>query len=141
MNQYLKLICSYYASELISNLEFEPFLKIFIASFELKFTAKVAQSNFLIYCWALCTQAEGCDYETLAKRHLYIHSAVHAETKDFKCPHCEKAFKSKPALAQHVRIMHVQDVQYSCPKCSFTSHAKQYVQRHMVVHSDHKRHK
>lgn len=86
-------------------------------------------------------QSEGCNYETLAKRHLFIHSAVHTVTKDFTCEHCAKAFKSKPALTQHVRIMHTTDVQYNCPKCSFSSHAKQYVQRHMVVHSDVKRHK
>ena len=86
-------------------------------------------------------QAEGCNYETLARRHLYIHSSVHTEIKNFTCEHCGKAFKSKPALSQHLRIMHTKDVDYKCPECSFTSHAKQYVQRHMVIHSDTKRHK
>ncbi|XP_067928477.1 zinc finger and BTB domain-containing protein 41-like isoform X2 [Watersipora subatra] len=84
---------------------------------------------------------EGCTYETLARRHLHIHSSVHTVTKDFTCEHCGKAFKSKPALSQHLRIMHTKDVHYRCPKCTFTSHAKQYVQRHMVIHSDTKKHK
>ena len=48
MNQYLKIICSYCARE-ISNLEFKPFLKIFIASFELKYTAKIFRSNIFLF--------------------------------------------------------------------------------------------
>jgi uncharacterized Zn-finger protein len=47
------------------------------------------------------------------------HVLVHADAKDFRCPICEKEFKTSGDLADHVRHHESDDVRYThcCELC------------------------
>ncbi|XP_064540526.1 zinc finger protein 665-like [Drosophila montana] len=60
---------------------------------------------------------------------------IDAKNNQFKCPHCQKAFKKKCNLANHIRT-HTGERPYRCPHCPKLF--KQFVRlrSHIVTHAD-----
>ncbi|XP_061402531.1 zinc finger protein 624-like [Musca vetustissima] len=61
------------------------------------------------------------------KRHIYLN---HICEKKFKCTMCEKAFKRKQDLKEHISV-HTGEALYTCPSCpmTFSSSANMYKHR------------
>lgn len=83
-----------------------------------------------------CTHPD-CNFKTpILSRLKNTHMKIHSDTKDFKCDHCDKAFKNSKQLKNHRRI-HSKLVPIrirKCPHCnlSFSAH---YIKLHLLTHA------
>jgi len=55
--------------------------------------------------------------------------------KPHTCPHCNKQFKRKNYLHNHVKHLHLKEKIFSCDICDYTSSKKGHVKRHMLTHT------
>ena len=65
-------------------------------------------------------KAESVECELCSKvisvQHLPVHmERIHLEGNEIKCPTCEKEFKGRGALAQHIWIAHKSKKDKKCP--------------------------
>ncbi|XP_055304819.1 zinc finger protein OZF-like [Sitodiplosis mosellana] len=57
-----------------------------------------------------------CEYSTLWKSHLNLHSLKHTGEKPFGCDFCLKRFAQKNNLRVHMKV-HVEEFLFHCPGC------------------------
>lgn len=62
---------------------------------------------------------------------------MHTGVKPFGCTVCEKRFRQKNHLADHV-CMHTGEQPFTCSQCSKTFAIKRYLRLHVKMHSDEK---
>lgn len=102
---------------------------IFYRSFHLKYHLENEHGQGSLYRCHLCGT-------TLASKHsLEIHMiSKHNGVKPFTCPFatCSKAFAQKFDLIRHVDIHHKQEIAFHCPNCSYKTHYKQCLTRHVA---------
>ncbi|XP_061193318.1 zinc finger protein 852-like [Saccostrea echinata] len=73
------------------------------------------------------------------RRNTMRHARMHSQTKEFKCPSCDKSFNEKDQLQKHLRL-HTGEKPYRCRHCpkafnhnvSLKAHVKKY---HPDVHN------
>ncbi|KAI8130284.1 Zinc finger protein Gfi-1b [Lucilia cuprina] len=63
------------------------------------------------------------------KKHLSLHKV---EPK--LCPHCNKSFKKKISLEEHIAAQHLNQLQYGCAYCSKKYASKSTLQLHLQSH-------
>lgn len=77
-----------------------------------------------------------CNFKTpILSRLKNTHMKIHLDTKDFKCDHCDKAFKNSKQLKNHRRI-HSKLVPIrirKCPHCG-QSYSAHYFKEHLLTH-------
>ncbi len=73
--------------------------------------------------WTFCLRA----HETLA-------TALQT-ARNFKCPQCEKSFKTNRDLKQH-SIVHSQTKNFECPKCGKLFKTNRDLQSHLRTHNN-----
>ena len=61
-----------------------------------------------------------CNYSTTYKSDLKVHAVTYSNTRAHKCDNCEKCFKRKKNLTQHINSVHNKDRKYECDVCKKT---------------------
>jgi len=85
------------------------------------------------------TQSFTCQYcpkvfgrKTLLENHI----RRHFDYRPYKCPHCEKSFKTRQYLTGHINGVHKNDKQFVCDKCdarfSWRTTWKRHMQNHLL---------
>lgn len=82
---------------------------------------------------------EECGKSCGQKSALKQHMETHTEERPFQCFMCPKMFKSAQQAKMH-EIWH-KDTTYPCPHCDLKLKSKITLRRHMLVHSDIRKHK
>lgn len=68
---------------------------------------------------------------------LHRHQAIHAPTKDFHCPNCQKSFKTKIALKVHNDAVHaIMKVFVNCPICNVIIQEKNLKSHIKIQHTE-----
>ncbi|CAH1980910.1 unnamed protein product [Acanthoscelides obtectus] len=91
-------------------------------------------------------QCPYCPYRTVEKawldRHFITHSDVVSGIKLMKCEHCNKSFKQKVTLDNHILHKHPEFMSsvtkkiHQCPYCPYRTVEKGGLNRHLITHSD-----
>ncbi|XP_053695235.1 gastrula zinc finger protein XlCGF57.1-like [Sabethes cyaneus] len=77
---------------------------------------------------------EYCFQEFTIVKEKYEHETVHAsETKPYKCPQCDGAFKDKVGLRSHIRI-HSAVKRFKCQYCEMRFHQRGNLTAHERTH-------
>ena len=81
------------------------------------------------------TKVENCensleDLEELEEDPLNINSVVHEGKKDFKCNICNRGFKHRTSLCQHIDRVHEKDI-VKCGICDIHLKPKNNIHQHM----------
>ena len=66
------------------------------------------------------------------KRAIIEHMVVHSEERPFACRICGKTYKTKKILRRHEGIHAMSRNSYQCPECTFKTHWKTNIKRHIV---------
>ena len=80
-----------------------------------------------------------CDYRTHLKQNLTRHKLSHMP-KAQQCTQCDKKFRTKTDLKQHVATMHGGE-HHHCDQCDYYSERRARLLEHMRVHTGEKRYK
>jgi uncharacterized Zn-finger protein len=89
-----------------------------------------------------------CDYSSYQKNDIDRHQAVHLDgknasreyRKDFRCDHCDKAFKTKRTLVGHLKIVHKKVKEFQCDECDKAYDLRENLQSHInAIHKKMKR--
>lgn len=88
-----------------------------------------------------CTQ---CDKKFLLNYDLQRHLIKHDATRRLNCPHCEKWFKTKPSLDNHIKIIHEtdrenQEKNFTCSICNSSYFHRRHLDYHMRKHTNDRR--
>ena len=65
--------------------------------------------------------------------HLEVHKKTHQAEKEFKCDVCSYSSHSKQGLKRHVDNVHIA-AKHKCPSCSFETTSSHYLQTHLKTH-------
>lgn len=74
-------------------------------------------------------------YRERKLRHHVTHAHATEETKQFKCPDCDKAFVSNSLLIDHTRKMHENLRPFICEVCACTFKTKHILKEHSLTHT------
>ena len=71
-----------------------------------------SKSNLQVSChWSIVFP---CSFSLVNPQ---AHLKLHFENKTFSCPHCDKEFRGKKSLLEHVATKHNNEKKFSCPQC------------------------
>ncbi|KAH3722085.1 zinc finger protein 91-like [Dreissena polymorpha] len=88
----------------------------------------VVKKNMLYSC-AICGRL--LTYKAL-RRHKLTHM-IDDNHKPFKCRHCNKSFRSKIHLEDHIRVAH-RKYRFKCSKCDRSFKSRQMIEQHIAKH-------
>jgi len=55
--------------------------------------------------------------------------------KSYRCVYCNKEFKTRSSMNNHIKFLHKKDKMFSCDVCDYTSSKKDHVKQHMLTHT------
>ncbi|CAD7093403.1 unnamed protein product [Hermetia illucens] len=84
------------------------------------------------YKCSICSQGFKVAYS------LAAHFDKHSEVRGFDCEECGKAFKNRPSLKQHVRLVHLKIKKYFCEFCRKKFTLPEELKSHKLIHRDEK---
>jgi KRAB domain-containing zinc finger protein len=61
-----------------------------------------------------------CDFQAVTASKLRQHLMSHEKERPFACPTCPQAFRTRPKLRDHVRIVHEREKSLTCSECQAT---------------------
>ncbi|XP_055701661.1 zinc finger protein 91-like [Phlebotomus papatasi] len=76
-----------------------------------------------------------CEKELSSLDGLKVHLKIHSNERNFKCPHCPKAFMMKKMLNRHLKI-HTERKRIPCSLCDKSFLNKIIFNRHIKLHSE-----
>jgi len=68
-------------------------------------------------------------------RQLKLHMRTHDDLRPFKCMQCDKQFKQKAHLVQHVQTLHEGERPHSCSECGKTFKRRSHLMEHHLTHT------
>jgi len=76
---------------------------------------------------------EGCNKSFKRKYNLEQHMRIHSEKKPFECNYenCNKTFNRKTALKHHIELLHSDEKSYKCDYCNTTFKLKNTLLKHI----------
>ena len=81
-------------------------------------------------------RCELCGKNFTKQSRLQSHiDSIHKDIRKFSCPHCDKAFKAKPHLENHL-LQHTGGRPWQCKECGDSFRHKLSMISHMRTHSD-----
>nr|CAH7755043.1 unnamed protein product [Callosobruchus chinensis] len=81
-----------------------------------------------------------CEYKTTIRCYLKMHMSKHPEMNVYVCAQCNKVFKGKSTLNDHVSKKHAElatvapSRMHQCTQCSYRAANKKHVIKHMLIH-------
>lgn len=81
-----------------------------------------------------------CPFSSQSRSSFHTHRQVHEQQRAFEengtgfpCEHCNKVFRSKPCVKQHMRLMHKGDLRKPCKICG---KKVKFMDCHLMTHKD-----
>ena len=66
---------------------------------------------------------------------LWSHKQIHFGEKDFKCDLCNKSFRTKSGVINHITEVHLDIRKFPCSVCNKSFHTKIKMKKHTLCHS------
>ena len=79
-------------------------------------------------------KCDQCEYRASTTTHLRNHLMKHLDERPHKCNDCDKAFRSRPQLAEHQAATHRDSEKENCDKCEKTFASKGKLSKHKQLH-------
>ena len=79
-------------------------------------------------------KCDQCEYRASTTTHLRNHLMKHLDERPHKCNDCDKAFRSRPQLAEHQAATHRDSDEENCDKCERKCVSKGKLSKHKQLH-------
>lgn len=98
------------------------------------FTKHCLDTHQIVHADARPETCQECGKTFKSKDRLHRHSYCHM--KRFICDICGKEFSHSAMLKKHVQHIHINERNFLCPICDFAAKSKEYLNRHMLRHDN-----
>lgn len=80
-------------------------------------------------------QCDMCKIWLKSKECVANHMKAKHLHRKFPCKYCDKYYSSRSGRDQHVQQYHTKDTTYNCPLCSYNTHSKTLLRKHVLRHT------
>ena len=101
-----------------------------------KYASKVALQKHMVKAKHTTCVCETCGHQCSSNGKLKEHVTRFHGNEQLKCEYCEKTFKVKLDLHNHVKTVHLLENVFKCETCGMEYRRKIALQQHQAIHSD-----
>ncbi|KAL9700480.1 hypothetical protein quinque_003921 [Culex quinquefasciatus] len=101
-----------------------------------KYPSRVALQKHMVEAKHTACVCEICGYQSSSNGQLKDHLVRFHGNDRLKCEYCQKIFKVKQDLQEHVKAVHLGEIVFKCETCGTEYRSKTALRNHQARHSD-----